>query len=214
MRFAQFIRHQANGAKGKVLDIGAEELMQLGGARPSDGRSEAKRAAWLSDNWMYFYRNTRQMTQTTQMNSLEDLQAYTNEASSLARAEGDASDDYERTSTGLTVKQKDRVAAKALAKRSRQIALDEEALATEVGRMRHHAELCVVMCLHVSNTAELAIEMCRQAKAGAPTGHPPQVDKLLWDEQVRLVHEACSMFEHGAPSRGKLPVGTMQDCIS
>ncbi|KAL1529224.1 hypothetical protein AB1Y20_000179 [Prymnesium parvum] len=240
VRFAQFIRHQQCGAEGVVHDVGTEELLRLLGAKNSDIQDEerpsrtppvvyapflcpllpsisARRGALLSQHWMYFYRNTRQLTQTTQLNSLADMQAYTAEAAHLAVGSDPHEEGYERTSTGMRLQQADLEAARALAAQARKrakLVLDVDVLASEIGRMRHHAELCVVMCLHLRNAPELAVEMCRQAVDGTTSGHPPALEKLLWEEQVRLVHEACRKLEHGSSHRGELPDGTIQECIS
>jgi len=91
-----------------------------------------------------------------------------------------------------------------------------EALTAEVARARHHAELAAMMCLHVRNAPELALEICASEHDGAGragTGDAGRLDVLLQAEQALLVQEACERFGHGSGCRGELPVGTLHDCI-
>ena len=91
-----------------------------------------------------------------------------------------------------------------------------EALTAEVARARHHAELAAMMCLHVRNAPELAREICASEHDGAGwagSGDAGRLDFLLQAEQALLVQEACEYFGHGSGCRGKLPVGTLHDCI-
>ena len=91
-----------------------------------------------------------------------------------------------------------------------------EALTTEIARARHHAELAAMMCLHVRNAPELALEICASEHGGAGragTGDAGRLDMLLQAEQALLVREACERFGHGSGCRGELPMGTLQDCI-
>ena len=96
------------------------------------------------------------------------------------------------------------------------LALDELTLAQEISRMRHHAELCAMMCLHARNAVALATEICRQmavTPSGHTKGHPAAaLDCFLEAEQDRLVREACDFFGHGARC-ASLPVSSVQECL-
>ena len=94
-----------------------------------------------------------------------------------------------------------------------------------LSRLRHHAELAVLLCLHFRNAAELAREIARDADAcadGSSEGLAMGVDapaldrwlnKQLKSEQERFVDEALERFEHAA-RRDTLPVGTVQQCLA
>ena len=152
-----------------------------------------------------------------------------------ARAHGSAADaEHERASTGLQVSMADWEAARRLlgmppagasdagARRkgggasrgargrvpSGRDHAEVQPVAEVVAQMRHHAELTVIMCLHFSNAAELAIGVCERQSEPHPD---PETGRLLQAEQARLVHEACATFGHG--SRGKLPRGNLEDCL-
>ena len=90
---------------------------------------------------------------------------------------------------------------------------DEAVLAEEIGRMRHHAELTAMMCLHLSNAAELAVAICTQSSPPPNTGGDDELARDLQSAQCRLVHEALTEFEHGRAERGATCVGTLEDCI-
>lgn len=94
------------------------------------------------------------------------------------------------------------------------------AIADEIGRRRHHAELAVLMCLHHSNAPALALAVCDAAEGGAVTGADPaasplerRLQRLLAAHQAKLVSEACSAFEHGRPSRGQGRTGTIEEIL-
>ena len=102
-----------------------------------------------------------------------------------------------------------------------------DAVTREVARHRHHAELAAMMCLHVRNAPEIALEICAREHSGGGGagggdgdgdgdgdgggGDEGRLRSLLRAEQAALVREACERFGHG--SRGELPVGTLQGCV-
>ena len=55
-----------------VVELGAEDLMELAGAPAASNTAQGE--AWLARNWLYFYRNTRQLTETMRLDELADLQ--------------------------------------------------------------------------------------------------------------------------------------------
>ena len=90
---------------------------------------------------------------------------------------------------------------------------DVASIAQEIGRLRHHAELSVMMCLHYSNAPELALELCNSEKQhaqGQSSSTEVRLEQLLQFEQERLVKECCIRFEHGSKLRGKMLRGTLQ----
>ena len=108
-------------------------------------------------------------------------------------------------------------------------ACEDEATLLEMtemlSRLRHHAELAVMLCLHFRNAAELAREIARDADAcadGSSEGLAVGVDApalaqrlnmRLKSEQERFVDEALERFEHAA-RRDTLPLGTVQQCLA
>ena len=88
-------------------------------------------------------------------------------------------------------------------------------VAGEIGRRRHHAELSVLLCLHFSNAAELALAICgseRKARRPAESAAEQALNALLDSEEERLVHEACAAFAGGAERR--LPRGTLEQALA
>ena len=162
VRFAQHLRNENAPA---VSLLTADDLMSLdasgGGGR--DPR-HADGSAWAIENWLYFYRNTRQLSAVTWLGDLDDLRAVNEKSAArlTARATGERAargaagavaqtPQYERASTGRASAppDDDRAAARALLGRmglgaapSREEREREESgLAEEIGRMRHHAEV-------------------------------------------------------------------------
>lgn len=146
------------------------------------------------------------------------------DAAKAATSGGRSAEQYERASTGRqqTHAEADKKAARTLlkafgpagnAKAARQ---EEQNVAEEIGRMRHHAELTAMMCMQYRNAAELAVAICAQSEQGKEAGGADaasgQLQVLLQLEQARLVHEALDHFGHPARAKG-LPVGTVQDCL-
>ena len=222
VRFSQFLRHQL-GHKGAFAELDARGLMRLCGMSETSASSSAAQSGWLAQHWLYFYRQTRHLGETRWLQNLDDMRSFARE-STLAAASRGASTEHDRASTGLHLSEADWAAARTLlgiegngARRkggramARGPAEQERALASEIARMRHHAELSVMMCLHVANTAELAVAICEQ---GAEPHPDPETGKILRAEQARLVREACDKFGHGTACRGKLPIGTLDDCLS
>ena len=263
VRFAQYVRQQH---KRHVRVPSVAQLMSLdgGGATAATPPSQLKRRGgnhgnaaatdvapatpaeekWLLANWMYFYRNTRQLAAAQFLGSLEDLHAG-NGAGALPESEhggggsGEGAEGYERASTGAVHCRADRAIAlrvlKALdvppSERVRKAggggpthhappppppptAEEVDAVTGEVARHRHHAELAAMMCLHVRNAPEVALEICASehgAESEGGSNDESRLRSLLRAEQAALVREACEMFGHG--SRGELPVGTLQDCV-
>ena len=105
--------------------------------------------------------------------------------------------------------------------------LEEARLLEMLGRLRHHAELAVLLCMHFRNAAELAREIARDGRAhddadacadGSSEGvvmgvDASALDQRLKSEQERFVDEALERFEHAA-RRNTLPMGTVQQCLA
>ena len=74
----------------------------------------------------------------------------------------------------------------------------------------------MIMCLHFSNAAELALEICNSQERREPASSPMEafLNQLLLVEQERLVHESCAAFGHGSGCRGSLPVGTVEQAMA
>jgi len=74
-----------------------------------------------------------------------------------------------------------------------------------------------MMCLHLRNAPEIALEICASEHAHAQVHDADalagRLDVLLQVEHALLVREACDRFGHGSGCRGELPVGTLHDCL-
>ena len=239
VRFASWMR-QEHGAS--VVELDAAQLMELdaqdGSAprhpqakltptqQPPPSRrppSHPRAERWVISNWFYFYRNQRRQSEVSWMDNLQDLSAHHATSSGGSPSDGG---EYERASTGRQVEGGDVAAARRLL-RSIPVSVpwsagarkqEEEALAVEIGRRRHHAELSAMMCFGYRNAAELALTICTQMDAqgqaaGAVIGSATAaLDAALQDEQTRLVREALEAFCH-AKRQTSLPIGSIQDVL-
>ena len=94
-------------------------------------------------------------------------------------------------------------------------------MTSEVGRIRHHAELTAMMTLQYRNAAQIAEAICRQSDGPSgskndvmPTGTPTgQMHQLLLVEQKKLIQESLERFGH-AKRRASLPVGTVEEALA
>jgi hypothetical protein len=244
VRFATWMRQENSGA---VRELDADALVLLdaagkggsggGGGGGTDSVSTRDKERWLVSNWLYFYRNQRQLSAVTHMGDLEDLnehlQAERNAkeakaAAGAAAAAASTSDaagapEYERASTGRLENDADRDAARRLIRSlgplpesAKARMREEDELTAEVGLMRHHAELTAMMCLGYSNAQELAIAICTQSDPGGGAAPPDSADSVLRGklraEQERLVREALTTFGH-LQGRAALPIGSLQDVL-
>lgn len=248
VRFATWMR---STHKEAVRELGPDELMRLDAGKPSGSRvakpgskpkapseQSAEAQRWLLSNWLYFYRNQRTVSAVEWLGDLDDLHdhiegmqrgAAAADAVKAATGGGRSAEQYERASTGrqMTHAEADRKAARILlkafgpagnAKAARQ---EEQSVAEEIGRMRHHAELTAMMCMQYRNAAEIAVAICAQGQGGGGGGGGAQpaggaesgLQALLQMEQARLVHEALEHFGHPARAKG-LPLGNVQDCLA
>ena len=185
----------------------------------------------MLSHWLYFYRNERQQSAVEWLGELDDLstnlEAAGRHAAEKARAHAaGAGEAYERASTGRQPRSEaDRAAAKRVLARlgpapTAAAARDEEAqLVAEIGRMRHHAELTVMMTMGFRNAEALAADILSQAdpsaKQAAQAGGAPgdALGGLLLAESKRLVRETLEALGHGQ-RRAELPSGTLEECLA
>lgn len=249
VRFAQYVRQQH---KRHVQVPSAAQLMSLcdGGSGATAAPAEEE---WLSANWMYFYRNTRQLAAAQFLGSLEELHAAAPERGGSGAGGGggvEEEEQYERASTGAVhcradgaialrvlealdappVERGGKAGGRGATRHAPRrppppppTAEEVDAVTREVARHRHHAELAAMMCLHVRNAPEIALEICASEHGGAESegegtdGDEGRLRSLLRAEQAALVREACERFGHGSrggdPGGGELPVGTLEDCV-
>ena len=250
VRFATWMRQVHRAA---VRELGADELMRLdrgergwrsrdddegGGLASANGGGGAKvgkpherdAQAWMARHWLYFYRNTRQLSAVEWMGNLDDLNAHHLELShsphETAATATAAGSEYERASTGLQPPHEaDRLAARRVLGRlgespSQAVARrEEEELTAEIGRLRHHAELTAMMCMGFRNAQALAVAVIGQASSGSsgdgqPTGSQGRaLAAALQHEQNQLVCAALEAFGHSS-RRAELPVGTVEECLA
>ena len=232
VRYAQWMRQQ-NAAV--VLDLDQSTMpLACGEGCAQSVRSEAESQEWISQHWHYFYRNQRQASTASYLGDLEDLRSHQAELQSRGTCKEPANEAFERASTGDGPGAADRAAARRVldsfgpAGTASGVCEDEATLlemAEMLSRLRHHAELAVMLCLHFRNAAELAREIARDADAcadGSSEGLAVGVDApalaqrlnmRLKSEQERFVDEALERFEHAA-RRDTLPLGTVQQCLA
>ena len=229
---------------------GGGALVSLGAVvGTSAAVSEAESHKWLSQHWHYFYRNQRQASTVHYLGDLEDLRAHQAELQSSGAHIGPlcANEAFERASTGDGPVDADRAAARRVLdfcvsspesargcistsgarEDEARLHLEEARLLEMLGRLRHHAELAVLLCMHFRNAAELAREIARDGRAhddadacadGSSEGvvmgvDASALDQRLKSEQERFVDEALERFEHAA-RRNTLPMGTVQQCLA
>jgi hypothetical protein len=232
VRYAQWMRQQNAAA---VLDLDQVTMpLACGEGCAQSVRSEAVSQEWISQHWHYFYRNQRQASTASYLGDLEDLRSHQAELQSRGTCKEPANEAFERASTGNGPGAADRAAARRVLDSfgpagTASGACDDEATLLEMtemlSRLRHHAELAVMLCLHFRNAAELAREIARDADAcadGSSEGLAVGVDApalaqrlnmRLKSEQERFVDEALERFEHAA-RRDTLPLGTVQQCLA
>ena len=225
-------RGVAPGWKRAAVAAAARANKAGGGGPPKPTEPGAQE--WLVKHWLYFYRNQRQVSAVEWLGDLDDmsthLEAAGRTAAEQARARqqsasaGGGADDggYERASTGRQPRNKaDRSAARRVLERlgdwnprskaaARQ---EEEQLAAEIGRLRHHAELTTMMCMGFRNAEELAVGIMAQSEGGA-AGGDVGLQAALEAEHRLLVREALDVFGHTAERCAGLPVGTVQECLA
>ena len=89
---------------------------------------------------------------------------------------------------------------------------EEASVAAELGRMRHHAELTVMMTMQFSNAAELAVAICQSGADGQGGAADSALQAKLQAEQARLVRDSLEAFGHPARKSG-LPKGDVESCL-